>query len=149
AKGMGKSLFVKKRDAIFCSLSAAGGGPFADAVKSQDRRLFERRGKECAGRVRFMMFREDDAFFVTAPQPGLDFAWQVQFLVQPQRHGLQERAKAARRIGKVSLQQSLELEQRLVVKTDVVELVDRQAGRFQAITDRLRRHGKVVLDAGE
>jgi hypothetical protein len=60
-----------------------------------------------------------------------------QLFAEPERHGFDERCKPARRESKVGFQQPLELEERLVVKHDVVDIAQPGAGRFQAIVNRL------------
>ncbi len=57
---------------------------------------------------------------------------QVELLLQPDRHGRDEGAEAARRVGQVGLQQALELHQRLVVEHDLVDVCQREAGLCQA-----------------
>jgi hypothetical protein len=72
-----------------------------------------------------------------------------ELVLHPHRQRGAERAEAARREGEVGLEQPLELEERLVVEGDVVDLGELRAGRFQAGADRLVREGRVVLLARE
>ena len=47
-----------------------------------------------------------------------------QFLLEPQRHRLDERADSVGRVGHVRFQKPLELDQRFVVENDVVQVPD-------------------------
>ena len=53
------------------------------------------------------------------------------------------------REGQIGLDETVELQQRLVVEDDVVELLDLEAGLLQAVVRRVRREAVVVLDARE
>src|SRR5580704_12053311 len=72
-----------------------------------------------------------------------------QLLLQPQRHGHTERVEAARRVGEVGLEQTLELQERLVVESDVVDVGQLDAGRVQAVLHSVLREARIVLLAGE
>ena len=73
----------------------------------------------------------------------------MQLLTKPQGHGLEKRTKSSRRVGQVGLENSLELQEGLVVETDVVELVRLQPCLLQAVADGVDRKAVVVLDARE
>src|SRR5204862_6495357 len=72
-----------------------------------------------------------------------------QLILHPDGQRGAERLEAARRKGEVSLEQPLELEERLVVEGDEVDLGGARAARFEAGTDRVVREARVVLLAGE
>ncbi len=61
---------------------------------------------------------------VERPELVLQQAFLEQLLPQPQRHRHAEGAEAARREGEIGLEQALELQKRLVVEDDVVDLVE-------------------------
>ena len=71
------------------------------------------------------------------------------FSLQPERDRHAERAEAARREGEVGLEQPLELQERLVVEDDVVDVAELDAGLGQAVVDRVRGKARIVLLAGE
>jgi hypothetical protein len=74
---------------------------------------------------------------------------QQQLLLQPDRHRRQERAQSPRRIGQIGLQQSLELDQRLVVEDHMIQVRQRDAASVQTVADRIGRKARVVLLARE
>ena len=53
---------------------------------------------------------------------------QIELFLQPDRHGRDKGAEAPRRIGQVGLQQPLELDQRLVVEDDLIDIGQRDTG---------------------
>jgi len=53
--------------------------------------------------------------------------------------------KPVRRITQISLQQPLELDQRLVVKNDVIDVPQRDARFLKTIADSLARKPRIVL----
>jgi hypothetical protein len=73
----------------------------------------------------------------------------MEFLLEPQRHGLPEAAQAARRVGQIGFEQSPELQVRLIVERYVVELVGPQFGFTEAVGGRLFGETGVVLLARE
>ena len=64
-----------------------------------------------------------------------------QLLLQPQRHRHAEGAEAARREGEIGFEQPLELQERLVVEDDVVDVAELDAGRCRG-NRRSRSPGK-------
>ena len=71
------------------------------------------------------------------------------FFFHPQRHCLQKRAKARRRVIKISLEQSIEFQQRLVIEADKIQFVCSYARLLQAVTNGIYGKIVVVLEAGE
>src|SRR5262249_48808116 len=65
------------------------------------------------------------------------------------RNGHRERPQAAWREREIGLEQALELEERLVVEDNVVDLIQRHAGLAQTVLDRVRREARGVLLARE
>ena len=72
-----------------------------------------------------------------------------ELLFDPERPRLQERAVAARRDGQVRLEDPLELEEGLVVEADDVDVLNGDAGVFQAEVDGTGREGRIALHARE
>jgi hypothetical protein len=72
-----------------------------------------------------------------------------QLLLQPQRHGHAEGLEAARRVGEVGLEQALELQERLVVEGDVVDVGQLDAGLVEAVLHGVLREARIVLLARE
>src|SRR5262249_55039837 len=72
-----------------------------------------------------------------------------QFLAQPEWDRHCERLIAARRKPHIGLQEPLELEKRLLVEHDVVDVVERAAAFPQAIRNGMRREARVLLLARE
>ena len=72
-----------------------------------------------------------------------------QLLLQPQRHRHAERAKAPRRESKIGFEQSLELQKRLFVEGDEVDIAPAGASFLDAIAQRMDRKIRVMLLACE
>ena len=72
-----------------------------------------------------------------------------QLLLDPDRQGVPERREATRREGEVGLEQALELQERLVVEGDVIDVLGRDSGRLEAIARGVDREAGIVLLARE
>ena len=83
-----------------------------------------------------MVFREDDLASVPRER-ARDLAGQMELLPRPERGELQERSEASRGVGQVGLEQALELQERLVVESDVVEGFWSYLRLVEAIPDRM------------
>jgi len=73
--------------------------------------------------MRLVVLQENISATVLVLEAAVDFAGQVEFLSKPKRHGGPERPEPLRGKGQVRLQQSVELQQRLVVESHEVELL--------------------------
>ena len=124
------------------------GRPFANAVHRDDRGLLERRRVERRRGVRFVMVAEVH-FTLVAVEPLLDVGGHPEFLAEPQRHRHQERPPAARCARGVGFEQAVELDQRLLVEADEIEILRRDAALTEAVGGRPRRKARVVLLARE
>ena len=82
-----------------------------------------------------MVLGEDEPLAIGLAEPAADLPRQMQFLLEPHRHGLQERAKAPRRDGQVCFQQSFEFQERLVVEAHIIELrrLDARLGQAETV----------------
>src|SRR5262245_45990053 len=101
-----------------------------------------------------VMLREQELFFpVDMPRELSQFVTQKrlleQLLAQPQRDRHAERPKAGRRDREIGLQQAFELEERLVVEHDVVDVVQSGSRGLQTVAERMMREAGVVLLARE
>jgi len=146
---VGEAQFVRQVDAVASPDAPGGRRPFADAVNGQDGGFLERRRKERAGGVRLVVLGKDVPALVPAAQAAVDDARQVQFRPKPQRHGCAEGAETDRGVGQVRLEQTVELQQRLVVKRDNLEVGRRQAPFRKAVVDGVLREPLVVFLARE
>ena len=144
-----KVQLLGQRDAIAAAHPEARRRPLADAVNRQDRRLVERRREERAGRMRLVVLGKDEAPLIAAAERLAHLPREMQLPLDPQRQRLPERSEPAGRVGEIGLEQPLELEQRLVVEGDVIELVGADSAALEAERDRLRREAVVVLPPGE
>ena len=72
-----------------------------------------------------------------------------QLFLQPQRQRVSKRIEATRRKSQVGFQQPVELQERLVVEGDEVQLARLQTADGQTSPDSLQRKGRIVLDAGK
>jgi len=73
----------------------------------------------------------------------------VELLAQPTGNDVDEGAETNRRIRQAGFQQPLELQQRLVVEPDVIELIRAKVGRTEAEIDGLLWETGIVLAAAE
>ena len=126
-----------------------GRRPLADAVHRHDRRVLERRRVERRGGVALVVLGEDVAVLRPRAEAAAQLAAHVQLLAEPDRHRLGERPQADRREREVGLEQPVELQDRLVIEGDEVEVARRDACRAQAVVDGPGREVGVVLLAGE
>src|SRR5581483_7547048 len=104
----------------------------------------ERRGVERTRRMRLVMFREEQWPLEPAELLPNQLA-REQLLLHPDRHRRHERTPSARRNPEVTLDEPLELQQRLVVEADVVDVRDIDAAFAKAVRDGVRRKARVVL----
>ncbi len=80
---------------------------------------------------------------------GADQVRHPELFPDPERHRLEERGEAARRIVEIGLEQAVELEERLVVEADVIELRRPNTGLGETVPGGSEREAVVVLLAGE
>ena len=91
------------------------------------------------------MLGEDVALAIAPLKSAIHFPRQVELLLEPLRHGLDEGFETDRRVAQIGLEQPIELEQGLVVETDIVQIFRRQSGLLQAVLNRILREGMVML----
>src|SRR6266850_149992 len=127
-----------------------GGGPFAHAVHREHRGAREGRRKESAGGMTQMMLGKQQA-----PLP-IDLVIELrelirqqapleQFLLDPQRQRLPERCEPPRGKREIGLEQTLELQEWLVVERHELQIAGTGRGRFQAPSDGPVRKPRIVL----
>ena len=124
-----------------------GGGPLADAVHGEDGRLLEGGGQEARGGVAHVVLGEEDR-----PLVGLellaDDRGHPELLVEPHRHRLAEGVERAREGGDVGREHPLELQERLVVEADRVELLGPDARLVEHVLDRPVRGSRSRASCG-
>ncbi len=98
--------------------------------------------------VRLVMLRKEDLPLVPRQSPA-DQVFHPELLLQPQRHRLVERRQAPGRELEVGLEEALELQPRLVVEGDRVELGGRDAPLPEAVVDCRAGEAVIVLLARE
>ena len=130
------------------------GRPFADPVHGEDDRLLERRRKEGGRGVALVVLREQK--LALPIEVGIERAKLVaqellleQLLLQPQRDRHAEGAEAPGSECEIGFEQPFELEERLVVERDMIDVGEADAGLGQAIGDGVMRETGIVLLAGE
>ena len=146
---MGELELMTEFDMAAAADAETGAGPLPDTIEGEDGSLFERRREESRSSVRLVVLGEDNPTPVFAIELSTYFPRQVELLPHPQWHRLEKRPEAGRREGEVGLEDALELQKRLVVKADVIQVPRIKSGLFQAIRDGVGREGVVVLDASE
>ena len=132
AERMRKLDLAIERDGPAASHARRCRRPLADPVHGQDRRFREWRRIEGARRMALVMFGKKQAVgpfdigrvllqFIDEKLP------KKQLFLQPQRHRLGEGRIAARREGEIGLDQTFEFDEGLLVKDDMVALIERDA----------------------
>jgi hypothetical protein len=119
----------------------------ADAVDGEDRRFLERRRIERGCRVGDVVLGEKDGH--VRPDFLFDAIGEEELLGKPDRHGGPERGQSLRSAGEIGLEQALELQERLVIERNGVQLVRPDPSNREARFHRILREFGVVLDAGE
>ena len=114
-----------------------GRRPLPHAVHREDGRLLERRRVERRRRVRLVVLGEEDP--AREAQLLADALGHPEPVRHPERHRLQERGEAARRVLEIRLEEPLELQERLVVEGDVVERSAVEPARREAVARRVVR----------
>src|SRR5882724_4833063 len=107
------------RDAIARAATVGRGRPLAHSVESDDRRFLERRGEKCARRMGFVVSQERVGPSLRESELAIDLARQPEFFSEPLRQRLGERGVAPRSECEVGFEQTLELDQWLLVEADV------------------------------
>ena len=64
-------------------------------------------------------------------------AFQQEFFFEPHRHGREKRFNPSRRESNVGFQEALELDQRLVIEHEILEVPKRNPAFLQAVADRV------------
>src|SRR5947207_12408540 len=72
-----------------------------------------------------------------------------QFFFHPEGYRFEERSKPGGSVIKISFQQAIEFQQRLVIETHIVQLVGANAGLFEAVASGVNGKVVIVLDARE
>src|SRR5208282_1569101 len=151
---VGKVQLLEHLEAVAAARCYRRRRPLADPVHGEDGRLLEGRGKEGRGRVTLVMLgKEKPALPVVARREPRELLPQEllleQLLAQPKRDRHAEGAEALGRKGKVGLQETLELEEGLVVEHDMVDRIERDARSPQAIGKCRAGKAGIVLLARE
>ena len=144
---MRKVQFAQDLDPVAPAEAVAGRRPFADAVDCQKRRLRKRGRKKRRGRVRFVVFRENN--FAIAAEFLPDQLLHPDPFPNPERDGHEKTFQAERRIREITVQNAVELEERLFVERHEVEVADFEAAFTQTVSDCILRKTGVVLLARE
>ena len=92
AERVGKMQLGFEMDLVAFAIAVGGRRPFPDAVDGQNRRGIKRRREESTGGVRLVVLRENELPGTSAC--GGDVIAHPQLFAKPQRHRLQEGAKA-------------------------------------------------------
>src|ERR1700704_1497113 len=98
--------------------------------------------------MRLMMLAIDEAPLIVA-EAGADGRLGLKPVPQPAWCRLEEGPEPTGREGQVGFQQPVQLEQRLLVEGDRLELRGRDARKAQAVPGCLRGEARVTLQAGE
>lgn len=146
---MGEADLLQQLDAVAATDPNRRRRPFADTVEGQDRRLLERGRKVRAGGVRLVVAGVDDSSPVATAQAAADLAGDVELLAEPHGQGLSKAREPSRRMGDVGLDEPLELGQRLLVESHVIELLRLDPRFVEAVADRVLGEPRIVFLARE
>ena len=95
------------------------------------------------------MLCEDHRLAVAAAEPPRDLARQAKLLARPGGSEPDELPEPARREGEVGFQQAVELQERLLVEPNGIEVFRCEPRLVEAIANGVRGERRVVLHAGE
>ena len=149
AERMGKCDVVDESDPVSLADPERGRAPLADPVERDDRRFVEGAREERTGGMGLVVIGKDQARIGRRPERAPDRTPHVQLVPEPQGHGQAEAPKAGRGIGQIRLQEPFELGQGLIIEGYVIELVGAEPPLAQAISNRLRREARIMLDPGK
>src|SRR5262249_33477860 len=93
------------------------------------------------------MFREKDVAIATELAP--DQLLHPNPFPDPKRDCHQKALQAGRRVGEIAVQDAIELQERLFVERDIIEIADADAAFTKAIINGMLRETRVVFFARE
>ena len=152
-QGMRKAQLAQQLDcdrAFVGNVSAAQGQgrPLADAVRREDGRAPHRRGEESRGRVRLVVLGEEDPI-ARDTQLGGDDSLDPELAAERVLHRVGKASIGAGKGAEQRGENPVELEHRLLVEDDRVELFGLEARLLEAPFDCAQRKAGVVLAARE
>ena len=95
------------------------------------------------------MFGEDVGILVAMIQPPVQFSGGVEFLFEPERQSLEEKSEAVGRVGYIRLEQSVELEERLVVKSHIIQVLRLDSSFTQTVVQSMFWEAMIMFLPGE
>ena len=145
---------LEQRELVAAADRGRRRAPFADAVHGEHHRILERRGIERARRVAHVMLGEQEPvraveIRIDVLEPAQQHVLLEQLFPDPDRDRHRERSEAARREAEIGFEQPLEFQERLLVEHDIIDVLERDTGLFEAIANRVDRKARVVLLARE
>ena len=96
------------------------GRPFPYTIHREKSGFLEGRWEKRRSGMRLVVFGKNDLPF--EPELVLNVILHPEFLLDPKRHGLEERSDSARRVGKISLKNAFEFKKRLIVERNAIEI---------------------------
>src|SRR5262249_44172450 len=120
---MGELNVAGECDLVAYACAVRRGAPLPNAVEREDGCFFKGAGEKRTGGGAFLMIEKDKTVGGESREFPTDGATEVQFLLQPQRHGLAEAAEAGRRVGQVRFEQAFKFRKRLIVEGDAIQLL--------------------------
>src|SRR5436190_2442533 len=143
---MRKGQLPKNGNVLVLAVCDGRRRPLANAVDRHDRRISEWRRIERARRMRQVMLWEINRRPAVPElrQMLVEEALHEQFFLDPDRYGGRKAQKAARGKPMIRFEQTLELQQRLVVERDGVEVLVFPTGLLQHVSSRVNWEGRVV-----
>src|SRR6478752_4808002 len=145
---MRKREVICERNPVPRASAQCGRAPLADAIDCQDGRVVERTRKEGARRMAFVVVGINDRRLDVTQGAANRLSYE-QLLSEPDRQRCGKTWEASGREREVSLEEALELAQRLLVERDVVEIARLEMRFAQAVIDGARWKRSVVLFARE
>src|SRR6266851_6549313 len=145
---MRETQLLEQFQSVVPPLPDGRGRILADTIDGQNRGLVERRGVKRAGGVGLVVLSEKDPALFRQPGQLLpDGPAQIQLFAQPRGHHAQESIESARRDGQTRFQQTRELNNRLVIENNCVEISCRQAALPKTIISSISWKAFVVLSS--
>src|ERR1017187_2162644 len=126
---------LPQAELVAFALAERRRAPLPHSVDGQDRRRLEGARKEGAGGVALVVIGKDKTRLARDVEALAQRPAHVKLILQPQRHREAEAPEAGGRVSKISLQQPVKLRQRLVIKSNAVQVLRLKSGLGEAVSD--------------
>jgi len=139
--------FFEEGNVVIFSKAIACRSPFTHSVHGQNGCFFERRRIKRRSRVRFMVLCKENISII------VNFffynIWNVKLFTEPKWHSLKPRAKPSWGNGQIAHKESLKSQERLIIKNNMIQLMNLYASFFKTIFYCVFRKSWIMLLPGK